>query len=92
MRTVLREGCRDGNLDLPKTGEDIVFEPGDAVNITERTTVRVLAAEGRPHDFGNVSIHGWKIGSHGFPEPAEILYVVSTATLDARRETRRRQR
>jgi hypothetical protein len=92
MLIASREGCRDGNLDLPKTGEQIVFEAGDATNITERTTVRVLTTEIRPHDFGTVRIHGWKIGIGGFPESAETLYVVSTATLDARRETRRRQR
>lgn len=89
MRSGLREGCRDVLMNLPKTGEHIVLEKGDASNVTERTVIRVNRAEVKPHDFGMVTVYGWKIGSDGFPSTLESAYRVSSATLDARRAHRR---
>jgi hypothetical protein len=89
MRLVSREGCRDVRLELPKSGEQIVFESGDAPGITQRTEIRVRRAEVQPHDFGMVTVYGWALDSSGFPGTTEKPYRLPIATLDARRVHRR---
>lgn len=89
MQLGLSESHRDMMMTLPKAGEHIIFEGGDAPSITERTTVRVRNAEVQPHDFGMVTVYGWPLDGAGWPGTTEKPYRVSIATLEARRVHRR---
>lgn len=71
---------------LPECGEQITFEASDIANERERVTLRVsdVITEG----FGYVTLVGWRIGSHGFPEALATLRL-PVSTVEARRLHRR---
>lgn len=78
----------DNMANLPKPGEQIVFEGYDSKEFggPDQTTVRVN--EVRPHGFGMVRLVGWRIGGIGFPD-RNVDIEIPVATVEARRLHRR---
>lgn len=75
----------DERAELPETGEQLTFEPGDG-NVTQRLTIRVAGIE--PEGFGWVTLVGWEIGEHGFPI-GDVKITAPVSTIEARRLHRR---
>lgn len=68
-------------MTLPKPGQRIVFEAGDASGIERRTELQLT--EIRPHGYGEMYVAGWDVQAPSLNTPT-VHVIVPVATVEAR--------